>query len=993
MRPIARLLYWLPALCLANSLFSQEAETFPGTADWLTLDAKSLGGLAISKGTAQWSGEHVFNGTKAIRWDYMEGGALTIPFSGEGVGRTSALFLAFQEFGSIDPSKPFQLQVLQGDNVLLSAAFRTRRDGWNRIELRCNAREKRVAAAFGLERIEGVVGALADRVRLIAPPGKTGTLFIGQFMFDSKELVRFENVGEPPPVAFTKPEPQPMTEKTRQAMRHIESMLDDELLSYPDTPLTEFTPEQARKRFEDLHLKRVGTTWQGANVTVDPVSIKGYISQERDYGRLLAWYAIRCRQEHDATARAQYSDRFLTMFDYITYIGGTPDSWAGGDGYIEAVFLMRDELAKTGRLTAARAGEIFVRLGGDRIYTDVSVYQMTFRNRTYRAGEQGESCDYIRMSIPRLLMVILLAPDSPEKVRDLMAFSRWMDKVILQDSPGVCDTFKPDSTLFHHQSFMYGYGRGSQLALSRLCYLLAGTPFALSARAHDFFRERTLRHAKLAVRNLMPLTQGGKEGIQPQLNESIAPWMYLALAGSPDGKESPDRMVAAEYLRMSGEHPQPNPSPLHSDLLAACERLKVEATPSPEGCFVFPFGALAIHRQGDWLAQVKGMSKYFYAREAGSMFRYPTYIGYGCIEILVPEDHRRKSDGVYYHDIDFGKPGFDWSRFPGTTAVFLPPERLASKKRIGGSDDPFVGGVECADGNGLFVLSLHGHKQIGLDSFRARKSYFCFGSEMLCLGSGIGNQIADTETGTVLLQEACKTTRSPVQHNAKPLDLEGEQRGILDRPATFLDSRGNGYWVAVGQDLAIRSGLQKSRTWDDKGSSEGRWTSVWLSHGQAPRDAGYQYILKPHCGSLKLAEFQARMAGQNPPYRIHCQDAAAHIVEAVDQQAFAYAIYAARDKIAAGPLLSASKPCAVYVKSAGKHLTVCVADPDMNFADDGFRSIDDWGYSRPSTLKLVLDGAWRIHSTADAKADVSENKTNLAITCRDGMTRRFELSK
>lgn len=983
------------ASCLPNLSFSQIAAPLSGADAWLTLDAKSLAGITLSNSSLAWTSEHVFNGTKSIRWDYQESGTLTIPCAGEAVKNFSALFMAFQELGSGERRKPFRLEVLQGEKTLLSAEFRTRREGWNRIELRCVAREKRIVDAFGLDRIEGLVGAQADRVRLIAPDGKAGALLIGQFLFADKELVRFETVGESPLVAFTKPPAQPVTEAARQAILRIEAKLDDELVSFPDTQLTQFTAEEAQKRFDDLHLQRAGKTWKGVNVTVDTVQIKGYISQERDYGRLMAWYAIKFRRESDAAARAEFLERYLTMFDYITYIGGTPDSWAGGDGYIEAAFLMRDELAKTGRLTAERAEEILVRMGGARIYSDVSVYMMTFRQRTYRPGEQGESCDYIRMAIPRILMAVLLAPDSPEKVRDLTVFSRWLDKVILQDAAGVCDTFKPDGTLFHHQAFQFGYGRGAQIALSRLCYLLSGTPFALPERAHEFLRERTLRVAKLAVRNIMALTQGGKESLtlQTQINESAAPWMYLALSGSPDGKEPLDRMVAAEYLRLNAERPMPNASPLHRALLADCERLGLKAAQGPAGCFVFPYGALAVQRHDDWMAQVKGYSKYLYAREAGPIFCYSAFIGNGTVEILTPEDYKHHRDGIYFHDIDLGKPGFDWSRFPGTTAVFLPLDRLKLKQKSGQSDDPFVGGVEAPDGNGIFVLSLHGHEQLGLDSFRAKKSWFIFGKKMICLGSGITDQVTDAETGTVLVQEAFAKARPPIQRDGTALAAADEISEQIEKPTTFLDSRGNGYWIAPNQQVTIRSGMQMSRTLDDKEPSEGQWTSIWLSHGEAPESSTYHYTLKPHCGGKALNAFAQSMASANPPYRVHQLDKTVHFVEAMDSHSFGYALFAAQDSVTHGPLRSASLPCVVYTKAESDGLKLCVADPNLNLTDDHFRNIDDWGYSRPTVVKLKIAGHWNSSPMTDVKANSTGNDTELEITCRDGLTRVIHLSK
>lgn len=83
------------ASCLPNLSFSQIAAPLSGADAWLTLDAKSLAGITLSNSSLAWTSEHVFNGTKSIRWDYQESGTLTIPCAGEAVKNFSALFMAF----------------------------------------------------------------------------------------------------------------------------------------------------------------------------------------------------------------------------------------------------------------------------------------------------------------------------------------------------------------------------------------------------------------------------------------------------------------------------------------------------------------------------------------------------------------------------------------------------------------------------------------------------------------------------------------------------------------------------------------------------------------------------------------------------------------------------------------------------------------------------------------------------------------------------------
>lgn len=57
--------------------------------------------------------------------------------------------------------------------------------------------------------------------------------------------------------------------------------------------------------------------------------------------------------------------------------------------------------------------------------------------------------------------------------------------------------------------------------------------------------------------------------------------------------------------------------------------------------------------------------------------------------------------------------------------------------------------------------------------------------------------------------------------------------------------------------------------------------------------------------------------------------------------------------------------------------------------DDGFRTIDDWGYNRPATMKLELEGAWQLVSPAEAEVATMDSATSLGPAARPCGTRRW----
>ena len=996
----ALLLAPLAGLCVA------EGTKAAGSGDWLTLDSKTLEKVSVAHGKRGWSDDPAFGTEHALAWEYEAGGTLTLPYLGKPLGYAAHFFLAYFQEAPVPDGRTFTVEFSHGQEApVCTLQFKAKRREWNRVELSSSERYS-TNAQTGIDSVKGFITRAVDTVTIRAPTGKPGRLLIGQYALAEKELVRPDNVGlHVYPEGWAVPPAQAPTAEDLKAFQVIESRVERELREDPNPEMfTNWSLEEVRRRVSDLGICHTEKGWRGLNVTVDTVNEQGYRSKERDYSLLMAHLAHLYTHASDETLRMELLSRFFELWDFQRYLGGMPDSWAGGDGYLEAAFLLRQPLRASGRLTADVLAELKDRLALDRIYTDKSVAMMSFRGRTYRPGELGEDCDYTRMSVQRLLITILMGPDSPEKVRDLQSFSAWLDRVVLQYSPGLCDTFKPDGSTFHHQSFIPGYGSGSLLALSRTIYDLSATPYAVSPRGHGFFRDVLLRYRLLLRENTLPLTLGGKSGFVRHYNtaQSSAPFLYMTLAGTPDGQQPVDPLVAAAWLRLLvREQPTPPFSTLHQLAQEQCRTLGLAAEPVPSGHWTWPYAALAVHRRADWLLQVKGHSRYIYAREAGGSAGFPmvTFLGYGTLELLTAKDFTELSNNRSYHNIDFGKPGFDWARFPGTTTPLLPPARITwTGWKQYFSDQAFAGGLDGPDGNGLFALALHGAKEVKLDSFVARKSWHCFGGAVLCLGSGISSGLKGEEHGTTLFQEEIGKASEPILIGGKALAaLPAEEK--RHEAAWLMDSHGNGYHVPAGQELVVRRSAQVSRDADDKADTKGNWSTAWISHGRGPKNATYRYVLLPQAKREEVEAFHQAMTSQ-PPLKAVRLDAAAHIVKSTPDKTFSYALFEAAPALADGPILSASRACLALVKRTSEGLSLYVSDPDLNLDDTGARrdaegkvNSDDWGYSRPSQVRLVLSGTWAAPSTPGLSIKTEGANTTLEVSLKDGATRIIPLKK
>ena len=80
-------------------------------------------------------------------------------------------------------------------------------------------------------------------------------------------------------------------------------------------------------------------------------------------------------------------------------------------------------------------------------------------------------------------------------------------------------------------------------------------------------------------------------------------------------------------------------------------------------------GSLQLQRRNEWLAGVKGFSRYLVGNETYIKNNlYGRYMSYGTFQIL---EKSLKESG-------FESEGWSWAHYPGTTAIALPDEKLIS---------------------------------------------------------------------------------------------------------------------------------------------------------------------------------------------------------------------------------------------------------------------------------------------------------------------------
>ena len=958
---------------------------------WQDFGPQELPNLRAAKGMLQLTDRYPFDSELALRWDYAPGDVLTF---WKPVEKASS-FLWYVAFLDESPEPPpFRVEVVDGaGEAAVTFGFQASRRWWQTAHVRG------VTWAAGLSHLnisnpEGTVPAALQEVRIHAP-AQSGTLYLGKYVVVANfkegpgrvpEMVRLDSPAAAIPDAKV-PAVKPVSEVQRESLRTIAQRVARAMgldrAPAAGTKLTDEEMGKIRKSFAGFAIRRTRHGLAANNPTIHPANAQGYRSRERDFAMFMNDLSQAYHRIDDKAERAEIWRLYLLLFDYHWYSGGMPDSWAGsGEGFVPSVFRMRHLLKQAGRLTPAVVANMRRRLGFDRVYLDYSLYCKSWRGRPYREGELGEDTDFFRMRVREFPALILLDPDERVQTRDIQALSRWLSQVVFHYSPGVIDGFKPDGSINHHWGFIEGYGIGVMEDAPALVHLLSRTQFRLSQRAHQFVRDAVAKHDFYSKHNIHPVILSGK-GFNPKryggpYTARFDRFALLALAGPAAGKQPVDDDMLGRYLRSlrhfeaTTDQKPPTSPHLREEMLAWATKRSIPPAPELWGHRTLGWAAADIHRRGDWMVVVKGHSQYQYEAES---FNFSTFLGYGTTYVFRDAWVRYRSPHLEY---DLGEPGWDWRHMPGTTSVLWPWDRVLKKdyKRYR-SDQSFVGGV-ALDGQGVFALSLHGSQKQGLDSFRARKSWFSFDDTIVCVGSHIGNQIGDAATVTTISQDfLAKPDETTIFDGRPAAELDRTWELADAKPTWFLDGRGAGYYVPAGQRLRLRRAWQIAPDAENKKQTKGCYATAWLDHGMSPDGARYMYALRPSADAPQMGQFAQAMDSTEPPFRLLPSPESVHAVASREVGMVGAVLWEPASGIKLGPLQAADTPCTVLLKRTGQGWTLAIADPDLRLIDSGPGTSDnDWGYSQPSRIRLRLAAGF----TIDGKP-----QSEVEVTCRDGL--------
>ncbi len=726
---------------------------------------------------------------------------------------------------------------------------------------------------------------------------------------------------------------------------------------------------RGHRAFEDLGLER-----RDENVVTGPGAFAA-----RDEGRppLAADVFQSIALPLALDARLNDSDRarrrFLELIDYAHDQGWAARSMMGTNyletlrisSWVHGVYILRDFLREKERLEREME-TLAYHIEMAEIYADPE--------------HPGANSDYLRTKLKYRLLHILMQEESPEKLRDMRYFLRWTDSA-LERAPGYAGTIKPDGTVFHHgTAHPASYGSNAVHMASLVYYLLHDTGFALSDETAENLKDALLTLRFMTGKYHTPWGVNCRRPIRgPIMVQTSAALGYLAKGLDDEelgrafarlwqpGYEGFENFFRTASAGIYWAH-APGSLPLLLDIAE-----QYEPEPEPRGHRAHPYAGMNVHRRDHWVASVIGWGRYHQNYENGRGNKYGHYSTHGVLQIF------GRGDPVTPEDSGFVEAGWDWRRPPGATVIRTSLDELSEVPIRLYTNDPFLGGVELDETEGLWAMRFEDPYFHDEKSFRFRKSAVFVDGTILRLGSGIANEDSERRTETILFQNILTFSDQKEKLEAFPLSRTVDRRWLVD-------ATGNGYYVPEGREIRLRYGRQESRHASTGRETEGDAVVAWIDHGTAPEGDGYDYAVRPGADAEEMEAYAA-----DPDYKVLRRDNAAHIVRFAGAGVTAFTLFEEAEDLEFGPIRSTARPCLFMTRTEGNRLRVAIADPDLRLSTEqetGTRA----HFADPSEeapLRIQLSPDWRLAAAPDNIRE--EAPGQLEIICRDGATYTFLL--
>lgn len=320
------------------------------------------------------------------------------------------------------------------------------------------------------------------------------------------------------------------------------------------------------------------------------------------------------------------------------------------------------------------------------------------------------------------------------------------------------------------------------------------------------------------------------------------------------------------------------------------------------------------------------------------------------------------SDGVTWmllNGMDYRQndvlPTLDWQRLPGTT---VERKSRSAGAGLGVGTRRFVGGATAND-RGVSAMDFAAKNS----SLTARKSWFFFDKEMVCLGTAIACPTGNPVETTVDQRRLAPTSAAlTIDGAVQPATLPSLQSPAS---ASWIHCGDFGYYFPGGAALQVQRQNQ-SGAWRDLNISQPTTVkanpilTILFNHGANTTNGRYAYAVLPKFTASQTSTYSAA-----PPISIAAQNETAHAVRHKGLGALGVVFWekGTVDRI------TADAPCIVYAEQRDSTYTLAVSDPTH----------------ASRTIQLAIDLPLEPrHLPANVSSVHSDTLTTVSVTVKNG---------
>ena len=452
--------------------------------------------------------------------------------------------------------------------------------------------------------------------------------------------------------------------------------------------------------------------------------------------------------------------------------------------------------------------------------------------------------------------------------------------IVLTTAEGI----QPDLSYQQHgpQLYVYGYGSVFVAGEVKVAHYLRGTSYALSsaklAILSDFVRNSFLKVMRgkyidysvngRSISRSNNLSQGGTGSLNKlKVMDSTHLAEYDQAIARIAGTQQPSYMVTPSHTQFS-----------HSDY--------------------------TIHHRPGYFFGLRNVSTRTAKSENGNGENLKGYyLSEGATNVTV--------SGTEYHNIF---PVWDWARIPGTTVPVITTFPLRTSWGVNFGTAAFSGGVSD---------SLYGATALAFNDYntQARKAWFFFNNEVVCLGANINSTAAQTINTTV--EQSLLNGAVTVSSNGSVSTLAAGSYSYNNN-LKWATHNGISYYFPAGGNMQLTSQSQTG-TWksiNDGGSTSSVSMNVfklWFDHGVSPVNGSYAYYILPGQNMTTYDTTAVRIQQNTADVQ-----AVRHVGLNVWQVIFYKAGTFSKDSVT----ITVDRACAIMLKNVGSaNVALSIADP------------------------------------------------------------------